>query len=87
MWADFLSHFQDEAADAALYEAEVGDHVPIQENQSEENNPPHDEAGGSGGTPKDELEENESEKRKDFVATAEVSETIVWYVYLRTDEN
>ena len=37
MWADFLSHFQDEAQDAALYEAEVGDHVPIHENQSEEN--------------------------------------------------
>lgn len=54
MWADFLSHFQDEAADAALYEAEVGDHVPIQENQSEENNPnPNNDFGGSGGTPKD----------------------------------
>jgi hypothetical protein len=37
MWADFLSHFQDEAQDAALYEAEVGDHVPIHENQSDEN--------------------------------------------------
>ena len=37
MWADSLSHFQDEAQDAALYEAEVGDHVPIHENQSDEN--------------------------------------------------
>jgi len=59
MWADFLSHFQDEAQDAALYEAEVGDHVPIHENQSDDNAQPHD--GGSGGTPKEKHEENESD--------------------------
>ena len=61
MWADFLSHFQDEAQDAALYEAEVGDHVPITENQSDENAQPHNDFGGSGGTPKELNEDNEAE--------------------------
>jgi hypothetical protein len=28
MWADFLSHFQEEADSAALYEAEVGEENP-----------------------------------------------------------
>jgi ribosomal protein S6E (S10) len=36
MWADFLSHFQEEADSAALYEAEVGEEVPGGGKESEE---------------------------------------------------
>ena len=35
MWADFLSHFQEEADSAALYEAEVGEENPPSTNEAD----------------------------------------------------
>jgi len=67
MWADFLSHFQEEADAAALYEAEVGEDVPAVADSVKDGEGSKDEnqEGGSGGTPpKDEDDENAKKKRK-----------------------
>ena len=74
MWADFLSHFQDESKNAAYFEAELGDNIednvgtmgqPRSFEESKTTKEQND--GGSGGTSKidnDEEEENQAKKKK-----------------------